>query len=365
MDLFNGFLSLVMHLVISIVLVVYLPLSLVWRLVHFVLVRPFLAEDLRGKVVLVTGASSGIGEQLAYQYAKKGASLVLAARREPALKAVANAARERGAPDVLAIQADISDLSESKRVVDEAIAHFGKLNHLVVNAGIFSSCLFEEITNISAFNQVMDVNFWGSVYPTYYAIPHLKNSRGNIVVNSSIAGRFPTARLSFYNASKAAVIRFYETLRAELGSDVKITILTLGYVASELTKGKALQKGGEIGFNEEVRDVQVGPVPVGHTKKCAEVIVDSARRGDEYVTWPSWYSPFHMVMCVAPELVTWFSRTFYVTKPGDSPGNALSKKILEMTRAKKFFYPPSIQTQTNDLVMDGECGNRASSSNRG
>ncbi|KAJ6837139.1 11-beta-hydroxysteroid dehydrogenase 1B-like [Iris pallida] len=365
MDLFNSFLSLAVHLVIGVVLVIYLPLSVVWRLVHFVFVRPFLAEDLRGKVVLITGASSGIGEQLAYQYAKKGALLVLAARREPALQAVAKKAREHGAPDVLVVQADVSDRSESKRAVGEAIVHFGKLNHLVVNAGIFASCLFEEITNISAFNQVMDVNFWGSVYPTYYAIPHLRNSRGSIIVNASIAGRFPTARLSFYNASKAAMIRFYETLRSELGSDVKITILTPGYVASELTKGKALQKGGEFGFNEEVRDVQVGPLPVGYTKKCAEVIVDCARRGDEYVTWPSWYSPFHVVMCVAPELVNWFSRTFYLTKPGDCPGNTLSRKILEMTRAKQFLYPPSILTQTSNLVMDGECGKKALGPDRG
>ncbi|KAJ6802833.1 11-beta-hydroxysteroid dehydrogenase 1B-like [Iris pallida] len=364
MDLFNGFLSVVMHLVLGLVLAIYLPLSLVWRVVHFVFVRPFLGEVLAGKVVLITGASSGIGEQLAYQYAKKGASLVLAARREGALKAVAKAARELGAPDVLVIPADISNRSESKRVVDETIAHFGQLNHLVANAGIFSSCLVEEITNISAFNQVMDVNFWGAVYPTYYAIPHLKNSQGNIIVTASIAGRVPTARLSFYNASKAAIIRFYETLRAELGSDVKITILTPGYVASELTKGKALQKGGEFGINEEVRDVQVGPLPVGYTEKCAEVVVESACRGDEYVTWPSWYGPFHMVMCVAPELVNWFSRSFYVTKPGDSSGNTLSKKILEVTGAKRFLYPSSIRTQTTNLVIDGS-GSKATGPERG
>ncbi|ONK58533.1 uncharacterized protein A4U43_C09F14050 [Asparagus officinalis] len=356
MDLFNGVLSILVHVAIAIVLVVYVPISLLWRLAVFVFARPFLKEDMRGKVVLITGASSGIGEQLAYRYAKRGAYLVLAARREAELKAVAKAAKNNGAPDVLVIPADISDCSESKRVIDEAIAHFGQLNHLVVNAGIFSSCLFEEITNISAFRQVMDVNYWGSVYPTYYAIPHLKKSRGNIIVTASMAGRLPTARLSFYNASKGALIRFYETLRAELGPEVKITILTLGYVASELTRGKALQKGGEYGINEEVRDVQVGPLPVGHTEKCAEVVVDSACRGDTYVTWPSWYRPLHMVMCVAPEIVDWFSRSFYVAKPGSSSGKTLSQKILEATGAKKFLYPASIRSGGSDCVLTDDRG---------
>ncbi|ONK77829.1 uncharacterized protein A4U43_C02F11160 [Asparagus officinalis] len=356
MDIFNGFLSVTMHVAVAVVLSVYVPISLLWRLAVFIFARPFLGEDLKGKVVLITGASSGIGEQLAYQYAKRGAYLVLAARREDALKAVAKTAQECGAPDVLVIPADVSDCSESKRLVDEAIVHFGQLNHLVVNAGIFSSCLFEEITNIAAFKQVMDVNYWGSVYPTYYAIPYLKKSRGNIIVTASMAGRVPTARLSFYNASKAALIRFFETLRAELGSEVRITILTLGYVASELTKGKALQKGGEYGVNEEIRDVQVGPLPVGYTEKCAEVVVDSACRGDAYVTWPSWYRPFHMVMCVAPELVDWFSRLFYVAKPGSSSGKTLGQKILEARGAKKFLYPASIRSPSTILVMTDNQG---------
>lgn len=316
-------------------------------------VRPFLAEDLKGKVVLITGASSGIGEQLAYRYAKKGACLVLAARREAALKSVAKAAREHGSPDVLVIPTDVSDSSESQRLIEETISHFGQLNHLVVNAGIMSSCLFEDITNLAAFRQVLDVNYWGEVYPTYYALPYLKKSRGNIIATSSMAGRVPTARLSFYNASKAAVIRFYETLRAELGSEVKITILTLGYVASELTQGKVLQKGGEFGINEEVRDVQVGPFPVGYTEKCAEVVVDSACRGDKYVTWPCWYGAFHMLMCVAPEIVNWFSRFLYMS---NSNKKTLSQRIVEVAWAKKFLYPASIRSSTEGLAINNDQG---------
>ncbi|KAM0899005.1 hypothetical protein ACQ4PT_021560 [Festuca glaucescens] len=338
----NGFLSCFMHVGLALVLLAYLPVAFVCRLVYRLLVRPFVAgEDLRGKVVLVTGASSGIGEHLVYEYARKGACVALVARTEIALRAVAKTARELGAPDTLVVPADITNVEESKRAVEETVAHFGKLNHLVANAGVWSSCFFEEITNITAFHGVIDLNFWGAVYPTYFALPYLKASRGNIVVTSSIAGRVPVARMSFYNASKGAVIRFYETLRSELGSHVRITILMPGYVESNLTMGKGIQKDGNVGIDEEARDINVGPFPVGKTETLVEVVVASVRRGDDYVTWPGWYWPFHMMMCAAPEVVDWFSRAFYVSKSGDKDGDTLSKKILMAFGGKKSsLYPP-------------------------
>ncbi|KAJ3675805.1 hypothetical protein LUZ60_004847 [Juncus effusus] len=338
MEMLNEVLSIFLHIIIAVFLAVYLPISVLVRLVWWIFVRPFKKEDLRGKVALITGASSGIGEKMAYEYAKRGTNMALVARREQALKNVAKTARDLGAPDVLVIPADISDPEESKRVVDQTISHFGQLNHLVCNAGIWSSCLFEEITNITAFNQLMGVNFWGTVYPTYYALPHLRASHGTIMVTASVAGQVPTARMSFYNASKAAVIRFFETLRAEFGKEIKVTILTPGYVESELTQGKALQKGGEVSVNEDARDVSVGPMPVGRAERLAELAIDSACRGERYVTWPTWYKPFHIVACLAPEVIDWISRALYV--------NNHSKWILEAIGGKKFLYPVSIRSPT-------------------
>jgi len=87
-------------------------------------------------------------------------------------------------------------------------------------------------------------------------------------------------------------------------------------------------------------------MPVGKTESLAAVVVASVRRGDHYVTWPGWYWPFHMVMCAAPELVDWFSRTFYVSKSGEQDGGAaLSKKILEAVGGKKFLYPKTIRSE--------------------
>ncbi|KAG6521703.1 11-beta-hydroxysteroid dehydrogenase A-like [Zingiber officinale] len=342
MNSLDSLLAFVMHVFVTLLLLVYMPLSLVLKLLRWAFLRPFSTEDMRGKVVLITGASSGIGEQLAYEYAKRGASMALVARRTHALQAVADNARKHGAPDILVITADVSSSDESKKVVEQTIARFGQLDHLVANAGVWSTCLLEEVTNIAAFKQLTDVNFWGSVYPTFYAIPYLKKSRGKIIVNASIAGRIPTARMTFYNASKAAVIMFFETLRSELGVEVGITIVTLGYVASELTKGKGVQSNGELVVNTENRDIQVGPLPIGSTENCAKIIVDGACKGDRTITWPSWYKPFEMVACLAPELVDAFSQSFYTTNAGEDSRETLGKKILNMKGIKKLVYPDSV-----------------------
>ncbi|RCV06526.1 hypothetical protein SETIT_1G170000v2 [Setaria italica] len=262
MDLYLLFHTVLMHISAAIVILIYIPLSIPVKLFVWAFVKPLRKEDLRGKVVLITGSSSGIGEcslvvHGTYNHiTDRGVicSMDIRARRSTRWKA-SPAARERGAPDVLVVPGDVSDPEQSRRAVEETVAYFGKLNHLVANAGAWSICFFDEITNITASTKMMDVNFWGSVYPTYYALPHLKASKGKLIVSSSIAATAPTSRLSLYNATKAAQLRFYETLRSELGSEVGVTTLTAGFVESEMTKGKAIQRDGEVAVDEEARDV--------------------------------------------------------------------------------------------------------------
>uniref|UniRef100_A0A804PI80 11-beta-hydroxysteroid dehydrogenase 1B n=1 Tax=Zea mays TaxID=4577 RepID=A0A804PI80_MAIZE len=272
-------------------------------------------------------------QELAYQYAKKGACLALVARRKQALEGVAAAALERGAPDVLVIPADVSDAEQSRRAVEDTVAHFGKLNHLVANAGVWSSCFFDEVTNITGFNKMMDVNFWGSVYPTYYALPHLKASRGKLVVTSSTAATAPTSRLSLYNATKAAQLRFYETLRSELGSEVGVTILTAGFVESEMTKGKVIQKDGQVAIDLEARDPWTG-----------------IQRGAWYVTWPSLYRPVPLVACLAPEVLSCQSHALYSARDGGPP---LSQRMLDATGAKRFYPPSSLRHRPGIKAEEG------------
>ncbi|XP_068667279.1 11-beta-hydroxysteroid dehydrogenase A-like [Aristolochia californica] len=303
MDIINKFINLVAPLTGFFTLFLFLPPFYIYKFFISSLNALF-SECMGNKVVLLTGASSGIGEQIAYQYAKKRASLALVARRENRLQEVAERARSLGAPDVLIFPADVAKSEDCKRFIEETVNHFGRLDHLVNNAGIGTVCMFEDAPDLSNFSPVMDVNFWGAIYPTYFATPHLKKTRGRVVVNASSAGWLPVPRMSFYNQG-AAIINFYETLRVEFGPDIKITIATPGWIESEITQGKFLSKEGEIIVDQEMREVQVGVFPVGYAEECAKAIVNSACRGERYATHPAWFKVLYLYSIFCPEVVDW------------------------------------------------------------
>ncbi|CAA6668347.1 unnamed protein product [Spirodela intermedia] len=322
MDLRNKFINLVAPPAALFFLCLVLP-PLYFLKLFFSLFSALFPQNLRQKVVLITGASSGIGENLAYQYAKKGASLALVARREGRLRETANRSRELGSPDVLVIQADVSNPDDCRRFIETTVSHFGRLDHLVNNAGISCVCLFEEVSNITSFSQVMDINFWGLIYPTHFAIPQLKKSRGRIVVTSSAASWLPMPRMSFYNASKAALTSFYETLRVELGREVGVTIATPGLTESEMTQGKMLTKEGHLQMDQETTD--------------------------RYLTVPAWFRAVHVCRMVAPEVVDWFFRLLFMARPGGEK-EPLSKKLFDATGAKEMLYPSS--QQSSEIKQD-------------
>ncbi|XP_010249088.1 PREDICTED: 11-beta-hydroxysteroid dehydrogenase 1B-like isoform X2 [Nelumbo nucifera] len=281
-------------------------------------------------------------EHIAYEYAKKGASLVLVARRENSLREVARKAVQLGSPDVLAVPADVSKVHECKKFVEEAVNHFGRLDHLVCNAGIISFCAFEDITGIGNFTPLMDINFWGSIYTTSFAIPHLKKTKGKIIANASSSGWLISPTLSLYGASKAAVINFYERLRKELEPDVKVTIAALGFIESEMSQGKHLDNEGVVKVNQEMRDVSIGILPILSVGKCAESIVNKACRGERYVIEPPWFKVLILIQFLCPTLLEWAVHFLYVTKSGTPVTNARNKKILDAIGGKKFLYPSSI-----------------------
>lgn len=270
-------------------------------------------------------------------------------RRENRLKAVAEKSRSLGAKNVHVIAADVAKEEDCKKFIEETINRYGCLDHLVNNAAVAGSFLFEE-ANTSAFPHVMDVTFWGSVYPTYYALPHLKRSSGRIVVTASAAGWLPMPRMTIYNAAKAAVINFYDSLRTEVGSSVSITVATPGWIESEMTLGKFVSREGELVVDQDTRDVQVGPSPVVYTEDCAEAIVEGACRGKRYVTIPMWYGVLFLYRVLAPELVEWVSYLFYVKKAaaprGKKQQQPLTKAVLDASGAKKILYPSSIQSHS-------------------
>ncbi|KAK9117606.1 hypothetical protein Sjap_016553 [Stephania japonica] len=297
-------------IVIILILVVF-PIYFLYTIVHS-FIRSFTMEDMNQKVVLITGASSGIGECLAYEYAKRGARLALVARRETMLKEVAKKARAMGSPDVIISCADVANSDHCKRFVEETISHFGRLDHLVNNAGISSSFYFEEASNISNAVPVMNVNYWGSVYATHFALPHIKKTKGKIAANTSSSAWLYGPDMCMYSASKAAMMNFYETLRIELGPAVTITTVSLGFVESEMIDGKHIGLDGKVVMDLSRKDAVAHFFPILKAKESARLIVDGVCRGDRDVTDPSWLRALYLCKVFVPEILEWFMRLMFM-----------------------------------------------------
>ncbi|THG14302.1 hypothetical protein TEA_015057 [Camellia sinensis var. sinensis] len=265
----------------------------------------FFPEDMEDKVVIITGAASAIGEQIAYEYAKKRTNLVLVARREHRLRGIGENARQMGAKHVMIMAADVVKEDECRRFVNETINFYGRLDHLVNTASLGHMFYFEEAPDSSVFPILMDINFWGNVYPTYVALPYLQQYHGRIVVNASVENWLPLPRMSLFSAAKAALINFYETLRFELRDDVGITVATHGWIATEINRGKFMvEEGADMQWKEE-REVNASG---GSVEKFARLIVSGACRGDAYVNFPNWYDIFLLYRVFAPNVLSWTFR---------------------------------------------------------
>jgi short-subunit dehydrogenase len=230
------------------------------------------ASAWRDNVVIVTGASAGIGEELALQLAAAGAYLSLAARDAGRLEAVADACRSRGAR-VLVVPTDVGDPEQCRLLVERTLEEYGRVDTLVNNAGIGMWARFDEMTDITVFETIMRVNYLGSVYPTWHALPRLKASRGRIVVVNSLTGRTGVPTRSGYAASKHAVAGFFDSLRIELmDSGVTITQVFPGFVATEIRE-RAFGPGGKpLGAgNSPVREREVMTA-----QECARQILRAA-----------------------------------------------------------------------------------------
>lgn len=286
-------------------------------------------EDVRGKVVLITGASSGIGEHMAYEYGKLGARLVLVARREEALQAVAEKATTLGATDVHVAAGDVTSEEDCKRVVDATIQKYGHLDHLVNNAGSLNSFFFRDSVGTKALHATVDSNFWGPINMTKFALPHLRETHGKILVTSSIGAYMPHPREAIYNGAKAGVHQFFDTLRNEERGIVTITILMPGMTESEITGGKLIGEKGDITQEIPRRDAHFGTQPMAYPSKVAQDAVYAMRRGYRYVISPYLYTMFLLYRLAAPELIDWM---FYF-QAVKNPENPANKTTLEQNPA--------------------------------
>ncbi|MFM8433309.1 MAG: SDR family oxidoreductase, partial [Bacteroidota bacterium] len=199
---------------------------------------------MQGKVVLITGASSGIGKAMAEVFGREGASLCLMARNTERLEQLVGSLESRGVRS-FAITGDVSKEQDCKRFVDESYGRYGRIDVLINNAGQSMRALFEQ-TELSVLKQLMDINFWGAVYCTKFALPHLLAVKGSVVGVSSIAGKKGLPGRTGYSASKFAMEGFMETLRTEnLKKGLHVLVACPGFTSSNIRQS-ALSADGSV-----------------------------------------------------------------------------------------------------------------------
>ncbi len=194
-----------------------------------------MAGKLNGKVALVTGASSGIGEATALALAQEGARIALVARRADRLEQVAQRITQAGS-EALQIETDITDYAQVQRMIRATQARWNRLDILINNAGVM---LLGRIpgANIEDWQRMVNINLLGLLYATHEALPIMQRQGGGHIVNvSSVAGRVARAGSGVYNATKFAVGAFSEALRQEVTKQdhIRVTIIEPGMVATEL-----------------------------------------------------------------------------------------------------------------------------------
>lgn len=223
------------------------------------------------KVIVITGASDGIGAELARQLSRDRPTLVLAARRQDALRAVAAQCEALGATTFVT-STDVSIEADCRSLIAHAVDKFGGIDALVNNAGVSMDANFDEITDTDVYEKLMRVNLMGSIWPTHAALAHLKSSKGVVVAVASLAGLIGVPGRTTYCATKFAQTGFFEALRVELAPDgVDVCIVYPGVVATEIRRNGWNAKGqtaGVSGLNE------AGAMSV---EECAGLIVSAMR----------------------------------------------------------------------------------------
>ncbi|GAA4323898.1 SDR family oxidoreductase [Mucilaginibacter gynuensis] len=198
---------------------------------------------LNNKIIVITGASSGIGKSLAVECASRGANIVLAARQYDKLCKIGQDLEKQYQIKALAVQCDVVVEADCANLIKQAVATFGKIDVLISNAGIAMRALFQDV-ELNVLKRVMDVNFWGTVYCTKYAFPEILKTKGSIVGVSSIAGYKGLPGRTGYVSSKFAMNGFLDSLRVEnLKTGVHVLTACPGFTTSNI-RNVALSKDG-------------------------------------------------------------------------------------------------------------------------
>ena len=232
------------------------------------------------KVVWITGASSGIGEALALEYAKQGAQLILSARTEEALNDVKQQCIDAGSQsaDIFVLPLDVTEQASIDACLEKALAFAGRIDVLINNAGVSqrSTCL---TTDMSTYRTLFEVDVFGQIALTKAVLPKMiEQGRGHIAVTSSVAGKIGVPFRTGYCAAKHAVMGFYDALRAEVAhQNINVSTITPGFIRTNVSKNALAGDGSAFG---EVDDNIAGGMDAGD---CAKVIVKGLNKAKKEI----------------------------------------------------------------------------------
>ncbi len=199
---------------------------------------------LKNKVVIITGATSGIGEACALVFGNEGAKVVITGRSPEKLELATKKLQDAGI-EVFPVLADAGSEADNKRMAEDVIREFGQIDILINNAGISMRALFQDI-DLQVFKKVMNTNFWGTVYATKYCLPAILESKGSIIGISSVNGYRVTPARTAYTASKYAMNGFFESLRTEvMKKGVHVLVACPGFTSSNI-RNNALKADGTV-----------------------------------------------------------------------------------------------------------------------
>ena len=244
------------------------------------------------KVVVITGASSGIGRASALEFATQGARVVLAARRRNKLLELEEQIRNIGG-EAISVITDVKKISDCERLVNEALEAFGQIDVLVNSAGISMRATFEDL-ELEVIRELMDTNFYGTVYCIKFALPHLLKQKGTVIGISSITGLAPLPGRTGYVASKHAMDGFLNTLRLEnIDKGLNVMVVHPGFTSSEI-RGKALDANG---------------LPQGESPRDEERMMSSERVA-WYIARATYRRERDLVLTAQGKMVVWLHKNF-------------------------------------------------------